>query len=176
VADDPHGEVVGVSVVTRGEWRLRLSHVLAVSAALATVAAVRAGSLGLATGVCGVLLLGIGLYGGSRGAVTLAGVVLFAATVLVAAGPGGLTATLVGAFGAVLAADFGTFALGVGRDVDASVATTRVEALHAVGSFTVALLAGGLGYALFRVVPTGSTIGVVALLFAAVVLAAVLRS
>ena len=165
-----------MSVVPRGDRRLRLSHVLAVAAALATAVAVRVGTVGLVVGVCGALLLGVGLHRRSRGAVALAGVALFAATVLVAAGPGGLVATLVGAFGAVLAADFGTFALGIGRDVDASVATTRVEALHAVGSLTVALLAGGLGYALFRVVPTGSTIGVVALLFAAVVLAAVLRS
>lgn len=165
-----------MSVVTRGDRRLRLSHVLAVAAALATLAAVRAGTLGLVAGVCGALVLGAGLVRRSRGAVALAGVVLFVATVLVAAGPGGLVATLVGAFGAVLAADFGTFALGLGRDVDASVATTRVEALHTVGSLTVALLAGGLGYALFTVVPTGSTVGVVALLFAAVVLAAVLRA
>lgn len=168
--------MVAVSLAVRRGRRVRLSHVLAVAAALATLAAVRAGPVGLVAGVCGVSLLVVGLRRRSRGAVALAGVALFGATVLVAAGPGGTVATLVGAFGAVLAADFGTFALGLGRDVDPSVATTRVEALHAVGSLTVALLAGGLGYALFRVVPTGSTLGVVALLFAAVVLAVVLRT
>jgi len=164
-----------VTLVRRGR-RVRLSHALAVVAALATVAAVRAGPLALVAGLGGALLLATGVARRSRGTVALAGVTLFSAAVLVAAGPGGVTATLVGAFGAVLAADFGTFALGIGRDVDPSVATTRVEALHAVGSIAVALLAGGLGYALFRVVPRGSTLGVVALLFAAVVLAAVLRS
>ena len=165
-----------MSVVARGDRRLRLSHVLAVGAALATLVAVRVGPVAFAAGLGGALALAVGLSRRSRGAVTLAGVALFAATVLAAAGPGDLLATLVGAFGAVLAADFGTFALGIDRDVDPSVATTRVEALHAVGSLTVALLAGGLGYALFRVVPRGSTVGVVALLFAAVVLAAVLRA
>lgn len=163
-----------MSVVVR-EHRLRLSHGLAVVAALATVTAVRVGQIGLVAGLGGAALLATGLVWRSRGVVALAGVALFAATVLVAAGPGGLTETLLGAFGAVLAADFGTFALGIDRDVDPSVATTRVEALHAIGSLTVALLAGGLGYALFRSVPRGSTLGVVALLFAAAVLAAVLR-
>gem|GEM_PF-1711867 len=167
--------MVRVTLTAWGEHRLRLSHGLAVAAALVTVGAVRVGQVGLVAGVGGVLLLATGLVWRSRGTVALAGVALFAATVLVAAGPGGLVATLVGAFGAVLAADFGTFALGIDRDVDPSVATTRVEALHAVGSLTVALLAGGLGYALFRSVPRGSTLGVVALLFAAAVLAVVLR-
>lgn len=164
-----------MSLAVRRGRRIRLSHVLAVAAALATLTAVRVAPLGVVAGGCGAVLLGVGLLRRSRGAVALAGVALFAATVLVAAGPGGTLATLVGAFGAVLAADFGTFALGLARDVDPSVATTRVEALHAVGSLTVALLAGGLGYALFRVVPAGSTLGVVALLFAAVVLATTLR-
>lgn len=162
---DPDGRLDGV----------RASHGLALGAALATVFVARSSPGGLAVGVAGCLLLVAGLARRSRGAVVLSGVALLVATIAVAAGHGGLLATLAGASGAILAADYGTFALGLARDVDPSVATTRVELLHAVGSLAVAVLVTGVGYALFRSVPRGSTLGVVALLFAAVVLAAFLR-
>lgn len=155
--------------------RVRVSHGLAAAAALATLAVVRSSPLALAVdaGGCLALLAGVALR--SRGLVAVAGVALFAAAVSAAAGSAGLGATLVGTFAAVLAADFATFALGLDRDVDPSVATTRVELLHAVGSCAVAVVAGGLGYVLFRAVPRGSALGVVALLLAGVVLAVLLR-
>ncbi|MFC7195603.1 hypothetical protein ACFQL4_14835 [Halosimplex aquaticum] len=111
----------------------------------------------------------------SEPSVVFAGATLFAATVLAATGPADAESVLIGAFGAVLAADLGTFAIGIDRDADAAVATTRVELLHAVGSATVAILTAGVGYALFETVPSGGSLGVVALLLGGVVLAWLLR-
>lgn len=156
--------------------RVRASHALAACAALAVVAVARSGALSLALATGATLALVAALGRRWPDGVVLAGGGLFAAALVVAATSGDALATLVGAFGAVLAADFGTFALGVERDTDPAVATTRVELLHAVGSATVALLTAGVGYALFRSAPAGSGLGVVALLFAAVVLAVALRS
>lgn len=155
---------------------VRASHVLAVGATLTTVAASGVTPVARATAVGGGILLVGGMLRHSRGAVGLGGLGLFGAAVLAAGETDSVIVVLLAAFGAVLAADFGEFALGITRDADASVATTRVELLHAVGSLTVAVLTGGIGYALFRTVPSGTTLGVTALLFAAVVLAALLRA
>lgn len=155
---------------------VRASHVLAVGAALTTVAAAGVTPVARATAVGGGILLVAGLIRQARGMVGLGGIGLFGAAVLAAGATDSVVVVLLAAFGAVLAADFGEFALGIARDVDASVATTRVELLHAVGSLTVAMLTGGIGYALFRTVPRGTTLGVAVLLFAAVVLAALLRA
>jgi len=95
--------------------------------------------------------------------------------VLAATGPASAEAVLLGGFGAVIAADLGTFALGIDRDADSVVATRRVELLHAVGSAVVAILTAGVGYALFETVPRGGSLGVVALLLGGVVLAWLLR-
>lgn len=155
---------------------LRASHGLAVGAALVTVAAAGVTPVTRAAAVAGLVLLVAGLARHSRGLVGLGGVALFGSAVLTAGQANGVLVVLLAAFGAVLAADFAEFALGLARDVDDSVTTTRVELLHAVGSLTVAVLTGGVGYALFRSVPQGTTVGVAALLFAAVVLAALLRA
>ncbi|MFB6150398.1 MAG: hypothetical protein ABEJ40_01200 [Haloarculaceae archaeon] len=156
--------------------RVRISHVLAVGAALATVGVVAPVAPAFVAGVSGTLALAWGLAFRTRGAVVLAGTVLFGATLLTAISTGDATAALVGGFGAVLAADAGTFALGIERDAGPDVPTARVELLHAVGSGAVAVLTAGVGYALYRSVPSGTVPSVVALLFGAVVLALALGS
>lgn len=150
--------------------RVRASHLLACVAALVTVVAVHGSSLALVAGLAGVLVLAVGLGRRSRPAVVGAGAALFGASLLAAAVGGMAGTVLVAGFCAVLAADFGVFALGIERDVDSSVATTRVELVHALGSVAVALVTGGSGYVLFRSVPGGGSVGVVALLFGGVVL------
>lgn len=155
--------------------RPRVSHALAVFAALAVVSAVRGSTMATLIGIGGVLALGYGLVSRSDAPVVFAGGVLFAATVLAATGPADAESVLLGAFGAVLAADLGTFALGIDRDADPGVATTRVELFHAVGSVTVAIVTAGVGYVLFETVPSGGSVGVVALLLGGVVLVWLLR-
>lgn len=154
---------------------LRVSYVLALLAGLAAVAAVAVSPLALAAGGVGWLALFAGVVRQSRGAVVFGGGVCFAAALVAATGGAGVGAVLAGAFGAVLAADLGLFGLGLDRDVDGSVATTRVELLHAVASGSVALATAGGGYVLYRSVPTGGSTGVVALLLGGVVLVTLLR-
>jgi hypothetical protein len=150
--------------------RVRASHLLAGAAALVSVVAVRGSSLALVASLAGALALAVGLARGSRPAVVGAGAALFGAALLAAAVGGSLGTVLVAGFCAVLAADLGEFALGIERDVDPSVATTRVELVHALASVAVALVTGGTGYVLFRSVPGGGSVGLVALLFGGVVL------
>lgn len=166
--------MVIVTVTLRGRG-VRVSHLLSIGAALAVAFAARESTLALAVGLAGVMALVVGMVVRRRSGVVLAGTLLFATALLAAAGGAALRSVLVAAFAAVLAADLGAFALGIERDADPSVATARVELLHGVGSATVALLAGGVGYALYGAVPDGDALGVVALLFGGVVLAALLR-
>jgi hypothetical protein len=154
---------------------VRLSHALAGTAALATLWAVRGSPLALAAGAVGCVALVAALHWRSRRTVTLAGAVLFGAALLAVAGGAAVGPVLVGAFGAVLAADLGLFALGLDRDVDRSVPTARVELIHAVASATTAVVTAGLGYALYLAVPAGGSAGVVALLLGGVVLVSLLR-
>ena len=158
-----------------GTRRPRASHALSVLAALAVLSVVRVSALAGLIGMVGLLALGYGLVQQSEPPVVFAGGALFGATVLAATGPAAAESVLVGAFGAVIAADLGTFALGIDRDADAGVATTRVELFHAVGSVTVAIVTAGVGYVLFETVPSGDSLGVVALLLGGVVLVWLLR-
>lgn len=163
--------------VSRGQDRRRprASHGLAVVSTLVVLSSVRGSTLATLVGLAGALALGAGLVWRSESSVVFGGATLFAATVLAATGPASAESVLVGAFAGVVAADMGTFALGIDRDADAAVATTRVELVHAVGSVAVAILTAGVGYALFETVPRGGSMGVVALLLGGVVLAWLLR-
>jgi len=163
--------------VSRGQDRRRprASHGLAVVSTFVVLSSVRGSTLATLVGLAGALALSAGLVWRSESSVVFGGATLFAATVLAAAGPTGAASVLVGAFSAVIAADMGTFALGIDRDADAAVATTRVELLHAVGGVTVAILTAGVGYVLFGTVPRGGSLGVVALLLGGVVLTWLLR-
>jgi len=158
-----------------GGRRPRASHGLAALSAVAVLSAVRGSTTAVLFGLAGAVALGAGLVWRSESSVVFAGATLFAASVLAATGPATAESVLVGAFAAVIAADMGTFALGIDRDADPTVATTRVELLHAVGSVTVAILTAGVGYVLFETVPRGGSLGVVALLLGGVVLAWLLR-
>ncbi|QLH84194.1 DUF7519 family protein [Halosimplex pelagicum] len=163
--------------VSRGTDRrpVRASHALAVLASVAVVAAVRGSTMATLVGLAGAGAVLAGLVRRSESSVVAGGAALFAATVVAAVGPASAESVLVGGFGAVVAADLGTFGLGIDRDADPAVATTRVELLHAVGSVVVAVLTGGVGYTLFETVPSGGSLGVVALLLGGVVLVWLLR-
>ncbi|WP_135362877.1 DUF7519 family protein [Halosimplex halophilum] len=163
--------------VSRGtdRRRPRASHALALLAAVAVLAAVRGSTMATLVAVAGAGAVLAGLLRRSESSVVFGGAALFAATVLAATGPASPEAVLLGGFAAVVAADLGTFGLGIDRDAGPAVATTRVELLHAVGSVVVAVLTGGVGYVLFETVPRGGSLGVVALLLGGVVLAWLLR-
>jgi len=153
----------------------RVSYVLALLAGLGAAAAAAVSPLALVAGAIGWLALLTGVVWQVRGAVVFGGGVCFTAALVASAGGAGVWAVLVGGFGAVLAADLGLFGLGLDRDVDGSVATTRVELLHAVASGSVAVATAGGGYVLYRSVPAGGSTGVVALLLGGVVLVTLLR-
>lgn len=155
--------------------RPRASHALAVLASVAVLAAVRGSTMATLVGAAGAAAVLAGLVRRSESSVVFGGATLFAATLLAATGPAAAESVLLGGFGAVVAADLGTFGLGIDRDAGPAVATTRVELLHAVGSVVVALLTAGVGYVLFETVPSGGSLGVVALLLGGVVLAWLLR-
>lgn len=154
---------------------IKASSVLGAVAALVVLAAVRGSALALAGAGVGCLALGAGAYWRSRSTVVSAGATLFVAALVAAAGSAGAATALVGGFGAVLAADLTEFGIGIDRDADESVATMRVELLHAVASTLVAVVTAGFGYVLYRSVPAGGSAGVVALLFGGVVLVVLLR-
>jgi len=158
-----------------GGYAFRVSDALALLAGLAAVTAVGGSTLALAAGGVGWLALLAGVARRARGAVVFACGTMFAASLVAAAGDAGVPAVLVGAFGAVLGADLGLFGIGIDRDADESVATTRVELLHAVASGSVAVATAGGGYVLYRSVPAGGSAGVVALLLGGVVLVTLLR-
>lgn len=136
---------------------------LAVAAALATVALTAVSPLALLADGAGVVLLGVGLAGQVRPAITLAAVALFVG-VVAAALAGAPATTLLGATVAVAVAyDAGENALSVARDARGA-ESVRVELVHAAA--TVALVgAAALGsYLAYRVSDGGSALGVVALL------------
>lgn len=151
-----------------------MSRALAVGIGLAAALALAGSTVALAAGLGGWLAVAGGLARRSRGLIVLGCAALFGGAILAATGGLGAGRVFTAAFGAVLAADVGVFALGVDRDADPSVATARVELLHAVASATTALVTAGLGFAVYRGVPGGGSLGVVALLLGGVVLAALL--
>ncbi|MFC4449117.1 DUF7519 family protein [Halorussus aquaticus] len=156
----------------------RLSSALAVTAAgIAAGTSALTGSAGLAAGAAGFLVVALGVFWGSRRAVTLGSTAL-----LVAALVGGLALPtpyllLPGVIAAVLAWDLGEQAITVGDQLGRETDTTQLEATHAAGSTVVAVGAGGLGYGIYLVSAGGKPVtALVFLLLAAVVLTSALRN
>ncbi|WP_135828535.1 DUF7519 family protein [Halorussus halobius] len=156
----------------------RLSSVLSLTAgAVAWATSALTGSLALAAGGAGVLVLLVGVVLGSRRGVTLG-----AAALLVGALAGGLTSDaphllLPGVMGSVLAWDLGEQAINVGEQLGPAADTTRLEATHAAASTVVAVGGGGLGYAVYLFASGGQPVtALVFLLVAAVALTSALRN
>jgi hypothetical protein len=156
----------------------RLSSALAITAAaVAAGTSAVAGTLALAGGAPGFLLVALGVLRGSRRAVTLG-----SAALLVASLVGGLASPapyllLPGVMATVLAWDLGEQAINVGEQLGREAETAQLEATHAAGSTVVAVGAAALGYGVFLVSSGGQPMtALVFLLLAAVVLTSALRA
>jgi hypothetical protein len=162
-------------VIQVGDRRLRTLHVLSLGVAVVATLTSAVSGLALAVGVVGTTLVAAGLWRRAREWIALGGVVLFTGSVLVAAAGADAITVLVAAFGGVLAYDFGEFIVDLETTVGPETPTLRVEALHAVASVLVALVVATVGLVVYQSTGGGQSLGVVALLLAAVLLASQLR-
>ncbi len=112
---------------------------VAVAAALAAVALTAVSPLALLADGAGVVLLGVGMAGRVRPAVTLAAVTLFGGVVAAALAGAPATVLLAATVAVAVAYDAGENALSVARDARGA-GTARVELVHAAATI---VLAGG---------------------------------
>jgi hypothetical protein len=153
----------------------QLLAIIAASVALATSAL--ASSNGGIVGVVGVLVLGAGVFVGSRGLVTGGSFVLLLGVLY-----GGLLAAppellIPGTMATILAWDFGEQAINVGEQLGRDADTQRLETMHAAASTAVAIAAGGLGYGFYMLGSGGQPVtALVFLLIAALALTSALRA
>lgn len=153
----------------------RVSATLALLAALAGVLALSVSGPAVLVGVIGTGLLALGLYRGSRAAVTLGSTGVFGGTVLagLAGSPPELLLFVTAA--TVTAWDVAEFAVGLGEELGRAAETRRLELVHAGSSALVATLAAIGGVLVFRTIGRGPPLALVALLCGAVVLVVALR-
>ena len=156
----------------------RLSSALAVTAAgLSAGTSALTGTVGLAVGATGFLVVALGVLRGSLRAITLGATALLIATLFGGLATGAPFLLLPGIIATVLAWDLGEQAINVGEHLGRGADTTQLEATHAAGSTVVAVGAGGLGYGVYLVSAGGRPVtALVFLLLAAVVLTSALRA
>lgn len=123
---------------------------VAVAAALAATALTAVSPLALLADGAGVLLLGVGLAGRTRPAVTLAAVALFAGVVAAALAGAPATTLLAATVAVAVAYDAGENALSVARD-GRDAGTARVELVHAAATVVVVGVAAIVSYLTYAV-------------------------
>jgi len=152
----------------------RVIALLAATIAFLTTLAGTAGSVGI--GLVGAGLLALGVFAGSRPAIDLGALALFAGVVFAAAWSTSPVLPLVGAVAAVVAWDAAENGLSLGQQLGRDAATGRAEAVHAAVTLGVGLVAAIGAYAVYRLSAGNQPLpALVLLLFAAVVLTAALR-
>lgn len=168
VTDDPMDPDHGPAVATAG---------LSIVAVLFGVfASVFYSPFVLVGGVAALLAVGVGLWTGSRRAVTIGCGLALAG--LLAAGINGVPPIpmLASVTAIVLAWDAGHHAIGIGDHLGREATTARAELPHVGGTVLVGLVAGGGSYAVFLVGPGGQPVAaVLAMLFGALLLLAALQ-
>jgi hypothetical protein len=129
----------------------------------------------LIVGALGVVLVGIGLFRGSRATITLGAAGLFCGVLL--AGLVGTTPEhlLVATAATVVSWDIAGFAIDLGEEVGRAAETTRIELVHAGVSALVAGIAAAGAVLVYRLAGGGPALAPIALLCGAVVLVIVLR-
>lgn len=133
-------------------------------------------SIGGGLGMLGLVLLGLGVWRGSRTAVTAGAWAAIAG--VVAAGMLGATPEpmLIGTAAAVLAWDLGEQAINVGEQLGRAARTRNAELVHAANSTLVAVVGVTVAYGLFLVASGGQPVtALVVLLAAALLIVAALR-
>lgn len=140
------------------------------------VVAVTGTSFGGGLGVLGLFLLGLGVWRGSRPAVTTGAWSAIAGVVTAGATGAGPESILLGTAAAVLAWDLGEQAINVSEQLGRDARTRNGELVHAANSTLVATVGVALGYGLFLVASGGQPVtALVVLLAAALLIAAALR-
>jgi hypothetical protein len=168
--------VVGVTEVTRAPSLLSLSLSL-FAAALSLVAAVLGGgSVGLPASSLGVLLVGVGVFRGSRRVLTYGTAALLLGLVLAGWSGAVPEALVAGALFALVGWDVGEHGIGVGEQLGRESDTTRVELVHAAATTFVGAFTAVVGYGTYRAATGGEPVtALVFLLVGAVALVAALR-
>lgn len=154
----------------------RVSSMLAVVAGVVAVVATAFSGLALASGVGGLVCLAAGVRRGSRRALGIGTAGLFGGVLLAGLAGAPTAALLLAAVGVVIAWDVGENAITVGERMGDIAATQRAEIVHVSMSVIIGALAAAGGYLVYWVSTEGQpTAALVALLFAVVLLTAVLR-
>lgn len=153
----------------------RLSGALALGVALLGAFALAVSGPAFGVSVVGVAVVAVGLYDGSRAAITLGSTGLFCGVLLAGLAGASPERLLIATATAVVAWDIAAFGLGLGTEVGRAAETTRVELLHAGVSGALALIAATGGILVYRFAGGGPALAPIALLCGAVVLVVLLR-
>lgn len=160
--------MVGVTEITRRPPRFSIA-VSLLAGTVVTLAVAAASSAGLALSGLGLLPLAIGLFVGSRRAVSL-GTAGLLAGVLFAGWAGGAPELLVvGSLAGLLAWDVGGNAVDLGDQLGREAPTRRVEAVHAAASLAVGVFSVAIGYGVYLAAAGGQPVTALVFLLAGVV-------
>lgn len=152
----------------------RIIALFAATVAFLTSLAGTSSSIGIA--LVGAGLVAIGVFAGSRAAIDIGALALFAGVVFAAAWSTSPILPLVGAVATVVAWDAAENGLNLGQQLGREADTGRAEVVHAAITAGVGLAAAIGAYAVYRLSAGNQPLpALVLLLFAAVVLTAALR-
>lgn len=164
-----------MTAVDRGPTRVAS----AVAIAAATVAVVVPGLyswLTLAVGTVGFLTLCVGLVAARQAGVTVGAAGLFVGVLLAGVDGAPAPPLLLGAVAAILAWEGATTALGVGEQLGRDASTRRVELVRVMATVAVGGVSIVVAYGIYTAATWGASLtGVLLLVLAVVLLAAVLR-
>jgi hypothetical protein len=151
----------------------RLGASLALLAGLFGVLGTGLGVLAAAApGLAGLLVLGAGLYRGSRRLVSAGAVVLLLGVLLAGIGGGPPAGLVVGTLGALLAWDYGENAITLGEQLGREADTRRAELVHAAAALGVGAVGSGVVYGVYLAASGGRPVTALVFLLIGVVLLA----
>jgi hypothetical protein len=125
-----------------------------------------------APGLAGLLVLGAGLYRGSRRIVSAGTVVLLLGVLLAGIGGGPPAGLLLGTLGALLAWDYGENAITLGEQLGREANTRRAELVHAAAALGVGAVGSGVAYGVYLAAAGGRPVTALVFLMIGVVLLA----
>ena len=129
-----------------------------------------------AVGVVGVGVLGLGVFRGRRGAVTIGAFLLYLGVLIAGLQAAAPEELLLAGIGTVIAWDVGEQSINVGEQLGRAAPTARGELVHAAGSTIVGVLTVSVAYLVFSLASGGQPLtALVILLAAAIALVAAVR-
>jgi len=149
---------------------------LALAAGVVAVVASVDSNLGVVLASGGLVGLAAGLAAARQGLVTAGGGLLILGPLVAGTGTAPVLATLVGVTAGLLAFDFASTAVALGRQLGRDAPTAQVELVHAAASTAVGLGFVAAGFAVYETATAGQPVSaVVALVVAVLVLLVALR-